>query len=377
VFVVLNATLLVNSSASASVRMYALWYPSTSSGQGAVVANSGATIGGQFAVRVVVQPEEGEGSIISASVTQQSIRELTNVHAVTPRQLAEFERVAPNPQYGDPTSNVVVLESPFVNLAGHNGTYEIDVTVSYLVQTSNSPSDDWRTINPPPVRMTLTMNNLVLVDARDDPYFIWKPDEMTGVPFSARLQHAQAGTCTVKLEIFRTEDNQNPIFVREFHRVPRPGAWSWTWDGKLADGVITPRGVYTYRLSALAFVPALPDSDSNRSDSLRITQTSLEVSEDRRLLFRYYLTEAGTDGFVLAFDPTPQDVIMWDVDITTNAGGNTLEVILPPTEESPPRFHPLPSADTRPGRCERHGQGTPVALGPAVECKRSSLSGYH
>jgi N-acetylmuramoyl-L-alanine amidase len=317
--------------------MYALWYPSTNSGQGAVVANSGATIGGQFAVRVVVQPEPGEGSIITAGVTQQSIRELTNAHAVTSGQLAEFQRVNPDPQYGDPTSNVVVLESPFVNFAGHNATYQIDVTVSYLVQTNNPPPNDRRTVNSPPVSMTLTMSNLLLVDSRPEPYFVWKPDEMTGVVFSAQLQHAQAGTCTVKLEIFRTEDNQNPIFARQFDGVSRPGTWSWTWDGKLADGVIAPRGVYTYRLSALAYVPTLPDSDSDRSESLRITQTRLEVSEDRRLWFRYYLSEAGRDGSVLAFDPSPQEVIMWDVDVATNAGWNSLEVALPPpTEESPP-----------------------------------------
>jgi hypothetical protein len=107
----------------------------------------------------------------------------------------------------------------------------------------------------------------------------------------------------VKVEIFRSEDNQNPIFARQFDGVSRPGTWSWTWDGKLADGVIAPRGVYTYRLSALAYVPTLPDSDSDRSDSLRITQTRLEVSEDRRLLFRYYLSEAGRDGSVLALTP--------------------------------------------------------------------------
>jgi N-acetylmuramoyl-L-alanine amidase len=310
--------------------MYALWYPSTNSGQGAVVANSGATIGGQFAVRVVVQPNSG--SIITASVIHQSITEQTNAHPVSAGHLAEFEVASANPQYGDPVQNVIVLQSPFVNLAGHNGTYQIQVTVRYVT----GPIPFHYGVYEETATMTLTMSNLVLVDSRTEPYIVWKPGEMTGVVFSAQLQHAQAGTCTVKVEIFRTEDNQNPIFVRQFDGVSRPGSWSWTWDGKLADGSIAPRGVYTYRLSALAYVPTLPDSDSNRSDSLRITQTRLEVSEDRRLWFRYYLSEAGSDGFVLAFDPSPQEVIMWDVGVATNAGWNSLEVALPPTEESPP-----------------------------------------
>jgi N-acetylmuramoyl-L-alanine amidase len=121
---------LVNVGAFASVRMYALWYPSTNFGQDAVVANSGATIGGQFAVHVVVQPNSG--SIITASVIHQSITEQTNAHPVSAGQLAGFEVASPNPQYGDPTQNVIVLQSPFVNLAGHNGTYQIQVTVRYV-----------------------------------------------------------------------------------------------------------------------------------------------------------------------------------------------------------------------------------------------------
>ncbi|MCL6474502.1 MAG: N-acetylmuramoyl-L-alanine amidase [Firmicutes bacterium] len=317
--------------AHASVTVYAVWYPNGYNSPPQVVQN-GATIGGWFYLRLRVQPQSGY--IISASVTQSALAEQTDVHPVTPTS-PTFQSTQPNPAYGDPTGNVVVLQSQ-QNLADrHNGQYRLDVTVQYTVSTGNPPPNDRQTFTEV-ASFTFNVLNLLLVDSRPEPYFVWKPDEMTGVPFSAQLQHAQAGTCTVKLEIFRTEDNQNPIFVRQFDGVSRPGTWSWTWDGKLADGVIAPRGVYTYRLSALAYVPTLPDSDSNRSDSLRMTQTRLEVSEDRRLLFRYYLSEAGSDGSVLALDPSPQEVIMWDVGVATNAGWNSLEVILPPMEESPP-----------------------------------------
>lgn len=103
--------------------MYALWYPSLNPGQTEQVANSGATIGGQFAVRVVVQPNSD--TILGASIVQQSITEQTNAHPVTPEQLAEFLVDKPESRYGDPEENVVVLQSPFMNLAGHNGTYLI------------------------------------------------------------------------------------------------------------------------------------------------------------------------------------------------------------------------------------------------------------
>ena len=145
--------------------MYALWYPSTNFGQGAAVANSGATIGGQFAVRVVVQPNSG--SIITASVIHQSITEQTNAHPVSAGQLAGFEVASPNPQYGDPTQNVIVLQSPFVNLAGHNGTYQIQVTVRYFT----GPIPFHYGVYEETATMTLTMSNLVLVDSRPEPYF--------------------------------------------------------------------------------------------------------------------------------------------------------------------------------------------------------------
>ena len=194
--------------------------------------------------------------------------------------------------------------------------------------------------------MTRTMRNLVLVDSRSEPYFIWNPAQMTGVSFSAQLEHAQQLTvfddandiCQIKLEIFTSEDNQNAILVKAFDRVPRPGTWSWIWDGRLSDGTVAPRGVYTYRLSAVTYVPTLPDWDSNRSSTLRVTQTKLEIPEGQNhLVFSYYLTEQGTDGWLLVFDPTPQEVMMYDVDVPTNAGWNSVAVILPSgREEMPP-----------------------------------------
>jgi hypothetical protein len=317
-FAILNATLLVNVGAFASVRMYALWYPSTNFGQGAVVANSGATIGGQFAVRVVVQPNSG--SIITASVIHQSITEQTDAHPVSAGQLAEFEVASPNPQYGDPTQNVVVLQSPFVNLAGHNGTYQIQVTVRYVT----GPIPFHYGVYEETATMTLTMSNLVLVDSREEPYFVWKPLEVAPppeslnmlnvpedpiavgptVPFSVQIQHAQSGVCTLRLEIFTSDNNEVPILVKQFTNVPRPGTWQWEWDGRLADGSTAPRGIYLYRLSAEARVPTLPDRDSNRSETLRIVSSSLDFDYDEEeWIATCNLSGAFSSGFVQLIAP--------------------------------------------------------------------------
>ncbi|GIV19739.1 MAG: hypothetical protein KatS3mg023_1490 [Armatimonadota bacterium] len=77
-----------------------------------------------------------------------------------------------------------------------------------------------------------------------------------------------------------SDDNQNPVLVKEFANVARPGTWSWTWDGKLGDGSTAPRGIYLYRLSAYVPGSAPPDRDSNRSDSLAIVATEIDYDGD-------------------------------------------------------------------------------------------------
>jgi hypothetical protein len=294
--------------AHASVTVYAVWYPNGDNSP-PQVAQNGATIGGWFYLRLRVQPQSGY--IISASVTQSTLAEQTDVHPVTPTS-PTFQSTQPNPAYGDPTDNVVVLQSQ-QNLADrHNGQYRLDVTVQYTVSTGNPPPNDRQTFTEV-ASFTFNVLNLLLVDSRTEPYFVWKPDEMSGVVFSAQLQHAQAGTCTVKVEIFRSDDNQNAVVVKEFANVSRPGTWSWTWDGRLDDGTVAPAGVYVYRLGAYVYSSAPPDRDSNRSDYLSLRYTSqageaqyrgLQGSE-AQFLIRYHIASdrPASEGKVVVFAP--------------------------------------------------------------------------
>lgn len=168
--------------AHASVTVYAVWYPNGYNSP-PQVAQNGATIGGWFYLRLRVQPQSGY--IISASVTQSTLAEQTDVHPVTPTS-PTFQSTQPNPAYGDPTDNVVVLQSQ-QNLADrHNGQYRLDVTVQYTVSTGNPPPNDRQTFTEV-ASFTFNVLNLLLVDSRAEPYFVWKPDEMTGVAFSAQL----------------------------------------------------------------------------------------------------------------------------------------------------------------------------------------------
>ncbi len=161
-----------------------------------------------------------------------------------------------------------------------------------------------------------------------------------GVSFSAQLIHAQNGTCTVKLEIFRSDDNQNPVLVREFANVARPGVWEWIWDGKLDDGSTAPRGIYLYRLSAYVYGSAPLDRDSNRSDYLFVERAYNENNEpileaeywgyddegtpdradDDALVYfiRWYsahdLTQRDAHaGSIILFDPDLEPVNLWDI----------------------------------------------------------------
>jgi hypothetical protein len=216
--------------------------------------------------------------------------------------------------------NVIVLQSPFVHLAGHSGTYQIQVTVRYVT----GPIPFHYRVYEETATMTLTMSNLVLVDSREEPYFVWKPLEVAPppeslnmlnvpedpiavgptVPFSVQIQHAQSGVCTLRLEIFTSDNNEVPILVKEFTNVPRPGVWQWEWDGRLADGSTAPRGIYLYRLSAEARVPTLPDRDSNRSETLRIVSSSLDFDYDEEeWIATCNLSGAFSSGFVQLIAP--------------------------------------------------------------------------
>jgi hypothetical protein len=204
------------------------------------------------------------------------------------------------------------------HLAGHNGTYLIEVTVRYVT----GPIPFHYGVYEETATMTLTMSNLVLVDSREEPYFVWKPDEMTGVPFSAQLQHAQAGTCTVKVEVFTSDNNVTPILVREFTSVPRPGVWQWEWDGRLADGSTAPRGIYLYRLSAEAYVPTLPDRDSNRSDRLQVISTELDYDyEELEWITRCRLSGVMSSARVDVFSPVSLQTIRTTTDVQVTSDG--------------------------------------------------------
>ncbi len=154
------------------------------------------------------------------------------------------------------------------------------------------------------------------------------------------MVHAQNGTCTVRLELFDRSDNQNPVLVREFANVPRPGTWSWTWDGKLDDGSTAPRGIYLYRLSAYVYGSVPPDRDSNRSDYLFAEraydennepileaeywgyddkQTPEDETDDEHLYFiRWYvlrdsLNTNASSGQIWLYDPELQPIGSWDL----------------------------------------------------------------
>ncbi|GIV17810.1 MAG: hypothetical protein KatS3mg022_3245 [Armatimonadota bacterium] len=187
--VLTTLALLCLANARASVRMYIVWYPHGYANQPAT-AQEGATIGGWFTLRLVVQPQSGY--ILNASATSATLTEQTSAHAVTPSNLQFQVSSARYP--GDPQSNAIILES-LQNLSDrHNGQYRVEFSVSYTVSTGNPPPNDRRTFTESG-SFTFNALNLLLVDSRSDPYVVWKPEQMSGIGFSAQLLHAQSGTC--------------------------------------------------------------------------------------------------------------------------------------------------------------------------------------
>ncbi|GBC95826.1 hypothetical protein HRbin16_01623 [bacterium HR16] len=154
----------------------------------------------------------------------------------------------------------------------------------------------------------------------------------------------------MKLEIFRSDDNQNPVLVKEFENVARPGTWEWTWDGKLDDGSTAPRGIYLYRLSAYVYGSAPPDRDSNRSDYL-FAERAYDENNEPLLYAEYWgyddkgTPEDETDDAHLYF-------IRWYVlrdSLDTNASGGTIRLY-------DPELNPVYSWDITALRCLEHNE---------------------
>lgn len=329
--------------------MYVLWLPHQQNGSTWQRADSGATIGGTFRVRVVVQPNNGY-LYGGAFVVENSVTELADHHSGQ-TQMGNFAPVSPEPNYGDPSSNVAVLQSEYLFLP-HNATYRLRVRVQYMVIPPFTPQEEEG-------EMWITVRNLQIVDSRSEPYFVWKPSSgleppapppvgldnlapedppANGVSFSAQLLGAQRGTCTVRLEIFDSANNRTPVLVREFANVPRPGTWSWMWDGRLDDGTVAPRGIYTYRLSVHAGWVPWADGDSTISSYLSLERAYNEHNEpmleaeywgyddggtpdtdtdDQHLYFiRWYVLRSSrpaSSGQVWLFDPELQRIGSWDL----------------------------------------------------------------
>ncbi len=286
-------------------------------------ADSGSTIGGAFQVRVVVQPNSGYLYGNTATVVSSSVTELAD-HHFGPRSLGSFVLSQPNESYGDPTSNVAVLQSDYLHIP-HNATYRLRVTVFYRVFPPPQSQPVQET-----AEMDITLSNLRVVDSRPEAWFAWAPETMTSVPFSVSLQHAQQGDCTVNLEIYRSDNNTTPVFTAQFPRsgeppVNRPGVWQWSWDGRLADGSLAERGVYLCRVVVFAWCgpgpdPAFLDQDSNISSFLQVLPKPEAGQPIRNAKYRgafdsqaefdvwYRLASLNdrpaSEGKVVVFDPT-------------------------------------------------------------------------
>lgn len=205
---------------------------------------------------------------------ENSITEVAD-HHYGQNHMGNLAAVAPNPAYGDPDSNVAVLQSEPLFLP-HNATYCLRVRVQYTVFPPYPP----QTVPPEDAEILITQSNLEVVDSRPEGWFVWDPAIMTEVPFSVELRHAQQGNCTVHEDIFRSDNNETPIFSQDFQRhgrqqegdpITRPGVWNtWAWDGRLSDGSVAERGLYFYRVSASTRCDFVTDGDNNRSAYLHI-----------------------------------------------------------------------------------------------------------
>ena len=328
------------------IDVYAVWYPVLlPDSSTAAKAESGATVGGTLAIRIVIKDDSCLGAGVSSCVLSTECPGVPSVELV-PNALF-FSTDEARPEYGDPTDlppTSFLQGCGYPSLAPHNVKHTFDITVNYLIPNP-SPFD-------PPINITthvnfeLNMKNLVVKDSTGCIERKFVPDGNNSLNFACALQHEQTGNCKITYEIFEVSDNKTPVHSRSFPpTIPsddfetRPGSHSWNWDGNI-NGLLAPPGLYTCQITATSFPSGLIDSDTSRSTYLFIDRalddqgnpitdaeydgyddngTPDDSGDDNYLYYirSYVLRDLGNkyakEGKIILYDPDLDQIGEWDV----------------------------------------------------------------
>lgn len=332
----LLVALLAPSVCSAGARLYAVWQPNGSATW--VKANAGATVGNVFRIRCVMQPDPPD-LFMSVGNGTGTMTE-NGPHASTPFAMSAFTQVPPNAAWGDPTSNVVVLQSTvsFPNL--HNAPYTFNITCGGDVLTMMGRI--YRIWNP---TMQLNIQNLAIASCSPSNLLVWNGTQGTNLQVAVTLSDDDLlDPMNLSLSIFSTKADNRTTWpsVRTINLSGVTGAnHTFTWDGKNDAGQYVEPWTYTFTVTAShsnfaqdvnsyrsGYLSLIRASDSlggavsdAEYDGIDDNGTPTDTSDDK---FRYFvrcyvLKDVGnpavnaTEGVIKLYDPDLASVAEWNV----------------------------------------------------------------
>jgi hypothetical protein len=334
-FIVVTA-MLAPSVCSAGARLYAVWQPNGSTTW--VKVNAGGLVGNIFKIRCVIQPDPPD-LFISTGSGSGTMTE-NGPHSSSAFAMSSFSQVAPNASWGDPTSNVVVLESTvsFPNL--HNSPYTFNITCGGDVFTMMGRV--FRTWN---TSMQLTIQNLTVVSCSPTNLLVWNGTQGTTLPVAVTLADDDLlDPMNLTLTIYSTKaDNRIswPV-VRTMSLSGVTGAnQAFSWNGKDDAGNYVEPWTYTFSVTAShtgfyqdvvsyrsAYLSLIRATDSQGGaisdaeyDGIDDNGTPTDTSDDNYMYYVrcYVLKDTGnpvlnaSEGKVMMYDPDLAKVDEWNV----------------------------------------------------------------
>jgi hypothetical protein len=187
---------------------------------------------------------------------------------------------------------IVFSTPPFWGFACHNTSYLVKASYSYTKVTGPPPT--YQRIGPIEVSIMVNFNNLIV---QSEPKILkWDPDNSNNcdTTFSYTLSSSQKKNCQLTIDIYSTEGTK--VYETTLTQLC-PGTYTFTWDGtanqtSYPPNSIAPTGLYTFDIAVQGACPY--DGDRMRSSIISVSQTSLDIEEDKYKFGYYFESSDGS-----------------------------------------------------------------------------------
>jgi len=206
--------------------------------------------------------------------------------------------VCSSPPTGYQTWVVCNLNVPLMTFSFHNTNYVITANYHYIRANPGayppSPSNPMYSRVDGSLSITVKFDNLIV---QSEPKILkWDPDNSSNrdTTFSYTLSSSQKKNCQVTIDIYSTEGTK--VYETTLTKLC-PGTYTFTWDGTVNQtsyppNNIAPTGLYTFDIAVQGDCPY--DTDKMRSSIISVSQTSLDIEEDKYKFGYYFESSDGS-----------------------------------------------------------------------------------